>query len=86
VTDWKTFFEQISRVEKILCEDPAGIYPGMDFDTRNSYRSVIEELARHSTQSEESVARTAIEFARNAQEKSQNTDQNPDRKSHIGFI
>jgi nucleotide-binding universal stress UspA family protein len=31
VTDWKTFFEQISRVEKILCEDPTGIYPGMDF-------------------------------------------------------
>jgi hypothetical protein len=61
-TDWKTFFEQISRVEKILFDDPAGIYPGMDFDTRNSYRSVIEELARHSIQSEESIAQTAIEF------------------------
>jgi cyclic beta-1,2-glucan synthetase len=59
-TDWKTFFEEVSRVEKILCDEPAGIYPAMDFDTRNSYRSVIEELARHSSQSEESIAKTAV--------------------------
>ena len=84
-TDWKIFFEKISRVEKILCDDPAGIYPSMDFDTRNSYRSVVEELARHSVQGEESVARTAVEFARSAQEKSQTIDRNPGRKSHVGF-
>jgi cyclic beta-1,2-glucan synthetase len=84
-TDWKTFFEQISRVEKILRGDPLGIYAGMDFDSRDSYRSVIEELARHSIQSEESVAQTAIELARNAQDKSQPGKQNPARKSHVGF-
>ena len=84
-TDWKTFFEQISRVEKILRDDPAGIYPGMDFDTRDIYRSVIEELARYSVQSEESVAQTAIEFAHNAQDESQTVKQTPDRKSHVGF-
>lgn len=84
-TDWKAFFERISRVEKILHDDPARIYPGMDFDTRNSYRSVVEELARHSIQSEEAVAQTAIELARNAQDKSQAAKQNPARKSHVGF-
>ena len=57
----------------------------MDFDTRNSYRSVIEELARHSLQGEESVSQTAIELARKAQEKSQSAGQNPDRRSHVGF-
>ena len=61
-TDWKDFFEQTSRVEQILRDDPAEIYAGMDFDTRNSYRSVIEELARHSSFSEEEVALAAIEF------------------------
>ncbi len=84
-TDWKIFFEQISRVEKILCDDPAGIYPRMDFDTRNSYRSVVEELARHSIQSEESIALTAIECAHDAKGTSQASEQNPDRKSHVGF-
>src|SRR5512133_2079518 len=63
-TDWKDFFEQTSRVEQILRNDPAQIYAGMDFDTRNNYRSVIEELARHSTLSEEAVALAAVEFAR----------------------
>jgi cyclic beta-1,2-glucan synthetase len=62
-SDWKTFFEKTSRVEQILCHDPAGIYAGMDFDTRNSYRSVIEELARHSKFTEEEVAQAAIEFS-----------------------
>ena len=84
-TDWKTFFEQISPVEKILRQDPAGIYIDMDFDTRNSYRSVIEELARHSIQSEESVAQIANELAQIAKDEPQAITQNPDRKSHVGY-
>jgi len=63
-TDWKAIFEQTSRVEQILRDDPADVYAGMDFDTRNSYRRVIEELARHSNFSEEEVALAAVEFAR----------------------
>jgi cyclic beta-1,2-glucan synthetase len=78
-TDWKTFFEQTSRVEQILREDPAGIYAGMDFETRNRYRGVIEDLAFHSNHSEEEVVRVAIECARSEAEKS------PGRKAHVGF-
>ena len=78
-TDWKDFFEQISHVEHILRDDPAQIYTGMDFDTRNSYRSVIEELARHSDFTEEQVALAAVEFARNV-------DGNAlERQNHVGF-
>ncbi len=39
-TDWKDFFEETSRVEQILRNDPAQIYADMDFDTRNNYRGV----------------------------------------------
>ena len=78
-TDWKDFFEQISRVEQILRDDPAEIYAGMDFDTRNSYRSVIEELARHSNFSEEQVALAAVESARSVEDKSSG------RNTHVGF-
>jgi len=77
-TDWKDFFEQTSRVEQILRNDPAQIYAAMDFDTRNNYRGVIEELARHSKQGEEQVALAAIEFARSAAHDSA-------RRSHVGF-
>jgi len=77
--DWKDFFEKTSRVEKILREDPAGIYTSMDFDTRNSYRSVIEELSRHSAYSEEQVAHAAITFAAGMDGKIAG------RKGHVGF-
>ncbi|MGZ6347056.1 MAG: hypothetical protein ACXWNC_05760, partial [Anaerolineales bacterium] len=63
-TNWKNFFEQTSRVERILRDDPAGVYAGMDFDTRNNYRSVIEEVASNSAFNEEEVALTAIDLAR----------------------
>ncbi len=86
--DWKDFFELTSRVEKILHDDPAGIYAGMDFDTRNSYRSVIEELARHSTFTEEQVAFAAINFARGKPGSSKRRsvdDKTPGRKAHVGY-
>lgn len=78
-TDWKDFFEQTSRVERILRDDPAQVYASMDFKTRNSYRSVIEDLARHSTFSEEDVALAAVEFARRVDEHISS------REAHIGF-
>ena len=65
-TDWEAFFEQTSRVEQILRDDPAEIYTHMNFDTRNSYRSVVEKLARYSAFSEEEVALAAVELASHA--------------------
>ena len=35
---WNDFFDRTSRVEAILRRDPAGVYPRMDFDTRDRYR------------------------------------------------
>ena len=78
-TDWKTFFEQTSQVEQILRDDPAQIYSNMDFNTRNNYRSVIEELARHSKFSEEQVAMAAVDCARSVGKKTEG------RKAHVGF-
>ena len=78
-TDWKDIFEQTSRVEQILRDDPAKIYMSMDFATRNNYRSVIEELARHSSLNEEQIALAVIELACNVEKK------DPIRKTHVGF-
>ncbi len=33
--DWRYFFESVSRVEQILRDDPAAVYPGMDRATRD---------------------------------------------------
>ena len=64
--DWRRIFEQLSRVEQLLRLDPSGVYPKMDFATRDRYRRAIEELARGSGQAEEQVAQRAIELAAQA--------------------
>ena len=64
--DWRKIFEQLSRVERLLRLDPSGVYPKMDFDTRDRYRRAIEGLARGSGQAEDQVAQRAIEMATQA--------------------
>jgi cyclic beta-1,2-glucan synthetase len=64
--DWRQIFEQLSRVEEVLGLDPSGIYPNMDFGTRDRYRRAVEELARGSGQAENQVAQRAIDLATQA--------------------
>ena len=44
--DWSRFVERVSTVEEILRRDPAAVYPRMDFQSRDRYRHVVEEIAR----------------------------------------
>ena len=61
--DWKTFFESTSILENILRRDPAALYTRMDFETRNQYRNVIEELTNGSRLDEAGIATQLIELA-----------------------
>ncbi|PRQ07167.1 GH36-type glycosyl hydrolase domain-containing protein [Enhygromyxa salina] len=61
-TDWARFFEAVSEVHRILSRDPSGVYPTMDFATRDRYRQIIEALAHRSELSETGVATRAIEL------------------------
>jgi cyclic beta-1,2-glucan synthetase len=63
IQDWQLFFESVSRVEQVLRDDPARVYVGMDRETRDRYRKVIEELAQATGRDEQQVAREAIELA-----------------------
>lgn len=62
--DWQVFFENVSLVEHILRNDPAGIYPRMEKESRNRYRKVVEDLAKTSGRAETEVAQEAIALAR----------------------
>ena len=77
--DWKAFFEATSILEKTLRSDPAGLYAQMDFETRNRYRSVVEELANGSAMDEAGIARQAIQLAQ-AAEAAAST-----REKHVGY-
>jgi cyclic beta-1,2-glucan synthetase len=64
--DWKVCFEQLSQVEALLRQDPAGVYPQTDFDTRDRCRRSIEDLHRGSGLSEVAVAEHALSMAAKA--------------------
>jgi cyclic beta-1,2-glucan synthetase len=56
--NWADCFEQVSLVDATLRR--SGNFAGMDFATRNLYRSAIEQLARHSAHSELEIAHRVI--------------------------
>jgi cyclic beta-1,2-glucan synthetase len=60
--DWRDFVEEMSVVEQILRGEPAGIYPAMDFATRDRYRHSVESISRRSKLTEFEVARKAIKL------------------------
>jgi cyclic beta-1,2-glucan synthetase len=78
IADWRVFFESVSAVEAALRADPTGVYREMDFDSRDRYRRVIEELARWSDLPEAEVARAAVALAGESP-----TDD--ERRRHVGF-
>jgi cyclic beta-1,2-glucan synthetase len=61
--DWKGIVESLSCVERILRTDPVEVYAHMDFETRDRYRRVIEEISLETDRDEEEVARGAITLA-----------------------
>ncbi len=78
--DWPTFVENLSGTEAQLREDPAGIYPAMDFGTRDRYRHVVERLARGAQRLEGEVAAAAVALAADGA-----TQDPADRRAHVGY-
>ncbi len=64
--DWRELFEKLSRVEQILRCDPSGIYPAMDFATRDCCRRGLEELAHAAKKSEQQMAELVVTLATEA--------------------
>jgi cyclic beta-1,2-glucan synthetase len=61
--DWKPVFERTSGTEALLRAEASGIYPRMDFATRDLYRRAVEALSRSSGRSEKAVADAALALA-----------------------
>ncbi len=89
--DWKETLEQLSWVHRTLCLDPAGVYPRMEFESRESYRRIIAKAATHSDVSEFELSRLAVDMARRrglAHERMpavSNPETLRDRIGHVGY-
>ncbi len=62
--NWSDFFESVCSLERILRDDPAGIYSQMDFKTRDLYRKEIEALSFATGIEENELAEMVISLAR----------------------
>ncbi len=80
--NWRGFVESLSRVERTLREDPAGVHQRMDFATRDQYRHMVEELAKQSRQSEAAVAKQVLDLTRERAVRLGASH----REAHVGFF
>ncbi len=79
--DWSRFVEMVSPVEEVLRRDPAGVYPRMDFASRDRYRHAVEDLAEPTGEAQLRVALRTVESARQAAERNGAGD----RMAHVGY-
>ncbi len=84
-TSWKNVIEPLVPFERILREDPAGAYPGMDFESRALYRSKVAAIAKHSDLTEAEVALAALALGREAEQTHSPDPRTAMRLSHIGY-
>jgi cyclic beta-1,2-glucan synthetase len=80
---WPDLISKASIVERVLAEDPAGVYRRMDVETRNRYRAVIEELARHTSWEEVEIAERVVSHSRCSESES-GVSVDPER-THVGY-
>lgn len=78
---WREFVEAGSAAEELLRKDPAGVYPRMDFETRDYYRRALEKLTRRTRRSEAEIGAALLEYARRALD----SGAEDERKTHIGY-
>jgi hypothetical protein len=82
---WKNGIESLILFDRVLREDPSGVYPRMDFDSRDLYRKKLVSIAEHSDCTEIEVAREAVALARQAHETSDKDSRVAQRRSHVGW-
>ncbi|HVF22012.1 MAG TPA: hypothetical protein VM941_03005, partial [Pyrinomonadaceae bacterium] len=79
--DWNDFFEQVSLIEPVLGNDPAGVYSRMEFASRDRYRHVVERISKRTRAraSEIEVAEAAVKLA------AEPKDDEDNAKKHVGY-
>jgi cyclic beta-1,2-glucan synthetase len=81
-SDWRTFVEGQSVLERALRQDPSGFYPQMTFRTRDAYRHVVERIAKRTHRFEAEVADGAVRLARAAPGDGALSN----ARSHVGYF
>ncbi len=79
--DSTVLFEELSEVERILKQDPSGVYSKMDFNSRNQYRNTIVKLASKRKTTEINIALLSYKLAKKAYD----SDNELSPHNHVGY-
>ncbi|HET9406120.1 MAG TPA: glucoamylase family protein [Candidatus Sulfotelmatobacter sp.] len=82
---WKEILEPLIMIDRVLRQDPAGLYAQMDFESRNYYRDKIARIARRSDCNEMQAAQAALTLAREAKTRTYADPRIALRESHVGY-
>src|ERR1700738_4515436 len=82
-TDWKELFEQLNAIEQIWRKNPFGAYAQMDFESRDSYRKTITQMAERSKAKEQSIAQAALSLASRLH--CMGDERIGEKQSHVGY-
>jgi len=65
--EWSEGFRRISRTEKTLLNDPSGVYPEMDEESRTAVRSRVSHIAACCSMGEATIAQLALKAAQSGE-------------------
>ena len=83
--DWRDTLEQLSVVHRTLLLDPSGVYPRMEFESREAYRKRVQKIAAHSDIGEIDLAHRAVAMAEDARIDRSAPDALRARLRHVGY-
>lgn len=83
--EWPEVLEPMVPFHRLLAQDPAGVFLGMEEETRDAYRMRVAELARYSDASEMQVTEIALSLAQHAAARAAGDGRVRFRVSHIGY-
>jgi cyclic beta-1,2-glucan synthetase len=83
--EWRDTIEGLSIVHRTLSLDPAGVYPRMEFDSREAYRRRVARVAGHSDVGEIELARLAVRLAEEAKIERSAPQALRERLRHVGY-
>lgn len=84
-TDWKESLERLSIVHRVLGGDPSGVYPRMEFESREYYRQTIEKIAAQSDVGEIELAQMSVDAAAHAHVDNLTPEPLRERLRHAGY-
>lgn len=82
--NWREWFETVSLADRVLRQDPAGLYLQSDFLTRDAMRHEVEELAKLLRRTDSQIAAVTLDCAQEAAQTWIGSDDESLVHKHVG--